>query len=540
MIPNINQITAKLATLDDNALQQYAQMHQEDPYILALSVSEKNRRAALRNSATAQQGAKPTVAQQEIAEMQPAGIALLPTPALDETADVEMAAGGGIIGYAGGGDVWWEKELENIHAAPVEGPAQLSRMLDYLNYNEDAERAKKRFAEEQQQKVLLQEAAAAQNRTALNAADAGIRALPLETKTAVKAPPAEPPINREAPTQEGIRGALPDGAASAASTATAAPVAGAQPAAAPVATSATAANDPGGLRALYEDSEKRQAALEEQRQARLKAYYDNLTKDAATDVTEFEERKKREAEPYDEKRSRITAREQELEKQQKSARAYAIIRAGLAMMSGESPYALVNIGRGAQEGLNQYAVDTQRIDKAREGLREELDKIADLQAQARLATGEKLAELRKRQRAVQREGEFKAIELAEASGLERAKEQGKTLFAGLVNIETKKLTAAIESKYRQQELAIQGRNSIAAAAAGRSGANDSKADTLSARITKDALDAAQKDPRWLVAKTPADRQMVFNDYVELYRKQVPGYGESAFVAKPGAGDTIRR
>ena len=95
MIPNINQITAKLATLDDNALQQYAQMHQEDPYILALSVSEKNRRAALRNSATAQQGAKPTVAQQEIAEMQPAGIALLPTPALDETADVEMAAGGG-------------------------------------------------------------------------------------------------------------------------------------------------------------------------------------------------------------------------------------------------------------------------------------------------------------------------------------------------------------------------------------------------------------------------------------------------------------
>ena len=104
-LPNINVITERLAGMPDNALAQYAQMNQEDPYIMALAVSEKNRRGAMRQAATAQQAQgqsdMPTVAEQEVMEMAPAqsGISTLPAPTMD---NIGMA-GGGIIAFAAGG-----------------------------------------------------------------------------------------------------------------------------------------------------------------------------------------------------------------------------------------------------------------------------------------------------------------------------------------------------------------------------------------------------------------------------------------------------
>ncbi len=47
---NVNQITAQLAKMPDNALQQYAAMHKDDPYTVSLALSESNRRKAMRHS----------------------------------------------------------------------------------------------------------------------------------------------------------------------------------------------------------------------------------------------------------------------------------------------------------------------------------------------------------------------------------------------------------------------------------------------------------------------------------------------------------
>ena len=107
---NIEQITSTLAKLPDQALQRYATMHKDDPYIMALAVSESKRRKDMRSASQAQpMQQQPKVADQALAAMAPQpqpqmpgmpeqqGIGSLPAAAQMNFAD------GGITGYAGGG-----------------------------------------------------------------------------------------------------------------------------------------------------------------------------------------------------------------------------------------------------------------------------------------------------------------------------------------------------------------------------------------------------------------------------------------------------
>lgn len=107
-VPNADAITQTLARLQpDSALQQYAAMHKNDPYILSLATAESNRRKALRTAAQGNAGQQPTVVDQEIAGMAPApvvaqlpenqGIGRLAAPNIARMAD------GGIAGYDDGG-----------------------------------------------------------------------------------------------------------------------------------------------------------------------------------------------------------------------------------------------------------------------------------------------------------------------------------------------------------------------------------------------------------------------------------------------------
>ena len=117
--PDVNLITKTLAGLQpDSALQQYAQLHKNNPYILSLAKSESDRRKALRTAAQGNPGQMPTVADREIAGMatpvmtqyggplqtgsggrvqtelpENQGIAQIPTPNMRGMAD------GGIAGY---------------------------------------------------------------------------------------------------------------------------------------------------------------------------------------------------------------------------------------------------------------------------------------------------------------------------------------------------------------------------------------------------------------------------------------------------------
>jgi hypothetical protein len=99
---NVPQITANLARMPDRSLQQYAQMHRDDPYIVALALAESNRRKQMRVGAhvgAAQQ--MPTVVEQDLAQMAPeqVGIGSLPEQSLAKM------AGGGIVAFEEGGEV---------------------------------------------------------------------------------------------------------------------------------------------------------------------------------------------------------------------------------------------------------------------------------------------------------------------------------------------------------------------------------------------------------------------------------------------------
>jgi hypothetical protein len=101
---NVNQITSMLAKLQpDSALQNYAQMHKNDPYIVSLVMSESNRRKELR-AVEPSIGEQPKVVDQEIAQIaqqrlpEDQGIGQIPAGNMD-------FAGGGIIAFADGGDV---------------------------------------------------------------------------------------------------------------------------------------------------------------------------------------------------------------------------------------------------------------------------------------------------------------------------------------------------------------------------------------------------------------------------------------------------
>jgi len=115
MLPNTQKLTSQMAMMPDSALKQMAMMHKNDPYTLPLIIAEDSRRKEMRQAAmakmaapqinvadreiaqigTAPQMPMPQGAQQQLPEQQ--GIGALPAQNLERMAD------GGIAGYADGG-----------------------------------------------------------------------------------------------------------------------------------------------------------------------------------------------------------------------------------------------------------------------------------------------------------------------------------------------------------------------------------------------------------------------------------------------------
>jgi hypothetical protein len=110
---DVNKITSTLAKLPDAQLQQYAQMHKNDPYIMALAMTESNRRKELRAASQGQAPQEqPKIVDQAVAEMAPQempeemGIGRLPAGEMD-------FANGGIVAFADGGDIdYWSTKVD--------------------------------------------------------------------------------------------------------------------------------------------------------------------------------------------------------------------------------------------------------------------------------------------------------------------------------------------------------------------------------------------------------------------------------------------
>lgn len=341
---NIEQITSRLAKLPDQQLQQYAMMHKSDPYIMALAVSESNRRKQLRASAQAGPAQEqPKVADMALAEMAPAeaGIAALPTGEMN-------FADGGIVAFADGGGTYetpydrmnrLNREAAAAEQAAREAQAaelgvtpygqQMSRMWDALSSL--PVEGLKTLVSAPGYGLSKDSTPVAKPPAAGAAPTAAAKPTPqqIEAAAAPKAKPKAEAGLAGTPEAAAVRGAPGVGAPS---------VAGAKELAGQFLDTKTLRGD---LEKFYKDEE---AAVEAARKRRDEG--------------------KPEGKAYSEYEKQLQAEAAGADKEKGEAQGVAIFKAGLAMMAGASPNAFENIGKGAMVGLEEYSGAMKDMKKA--------------------------------------------------------------------------------------------------------------------------------------------------------------------------------
>lgn len=116
---NVNELTSRLSQMSDPQLQQYARLHKDDPYTLALAAAESKRRAQLRASGQQQaaQGPQPTVADQALAQM----AAPAPQPQLPEEQGIGMLPADNVATMADGGIAGYNDQFVDSYADAYAG-----------------------------------------------------------------------------------------------------------------------------------------------------------------------------------------------------------------------------------------------------------------------------------------------------------------------------------------------------------------------------------------------------------------------------------
>ena len=384
----VPDLTAKLSMLPPNSLQQFAQLHKGDPYIMSLVMSESNRRKKLQQAGQQQQGEPPKVVDQMISSLAPApqqlpeqqGIAQLPTPNMANMADGGIAgysdyeenyAAGGVTGYADKGKV--EEDL----------PSGVFKMGDKLMYR-DASGKMREYTPEAKKTNLADMLKAVSDFSNRNA---GKPPGPPPIPGAPPAPPGAPmpPVFQTANQQ----GFMPGGSTPPAmgfDNAPPPPPPQQQPPAAnlstpripsvsvPLPTAMTPQQSMDTAGQFINQREQEINADLMARKARVQQEGDRNLADYQAGIAALPEAYK----GYEE---RLKKEETGAGKEKEDAQGMAIFKAGLAMMAGSSPNAFENIGKGALAGVEDYQGALKDLKKA---ARERDKAFADIE-NARLA-----------------------------------------------------------------------------------------------------------------------------------------------------------
>ena len=397
---NVNQITSQLARMPDQALQQYAMMHKNDPYTVSLALSESNRRKQMRDAAQGQQGIapQPKVVDQGIAGMaapapQPmpedVGIGALPAP------NMQGMAGGGIVAFSGQD----ESVVTDANLSPME---RLMRA---------AELRKQGF------KDLF----------GFTNTRRGFQSglTPEEKLTGIAAPVMGPtPVVASSPAS--VVSYKPDTAGEALAQARLAapavkppPVAGPRPAPASAAPRAPVVPDKDYLTQL--DAMKARAGDVVDPTALLKQ--NQTTKEVQAEEAALAQRKIEQKAEFEEmfkgREERIGKREAELGKSKDTNTGMAFLEAGLAMMQARGP-GLAGIAQGAGVGLKQYQSGIKDIRAAQEKLDDARDRIEELRQNQSSMNKREVRDAEKGIRAIVNQGDRDLIKGVEtAIGVQR-------------------------------------------------------------------------------------------------------------------------
>ena len=444
---NVNQITSMLRRLQpDTALQEYAKANKDNPYVMALALSEAKRREKMKIAAQANAPEQPKVVDQAIASMAPpmpedVGIAQLPA------GDMNFA-GGGIVAFGSGGDVprYQSQGLVQGYSHGMVDPSGLfglgpeamaydqARVEEILARKKAAERAARiKFLEtaapETAQRMKQEDAATltAPSNAPLSAGDMALRRQPVAAPPAgtggpAQRPPAGGPGTAPAGTQDSLIAQLLK------------PV---QPSAINYEPSQSTMPTYEGIQKLFAEGRPNPADVVDPYAEQRQELTNLAVMQNAQEQADLERRIKERGQLGEKQEARLKAREEKLGKQEKDLGPLAMIQAGFAIMGGQSRSALQNIGMGAQVGLKGYTEGVEKLQNARERIEDGLERIETARRSEGILDDQQRSALKREGNAAVREGKKEGINaLATELGVKRS-EANAALTAG-INVLTKK------------------------------------------------------------------------------------------------------
>ena len=343
---NVNQITSQLARMPDQALQKYAMMNKNDPYTVALALSESNRRKAMRAGAAPMPSQQPKVVDQDIAQMasvdpmgnvtgvlpEDIGIGKLPAPNMQRMAD------GGIVGYSGEDE---DQLVRNPYAflnpgnmwdAVQRWRASGQPLLPYLGVQTTRTIPPKLTPQQERDLNIAQAQSLATSPSDTYTRPAMVNDPRLPQGYQVVPPPANTPAVGTSP-------AAPAGITS---------VAGAKPPA------DTLGKPPAGLQSVE---------AEVQKLLGIKGLLPE--KEGTPDTAAIEEKMAGFSKPAFAKAQEFITKQKDQLKTDKEQDFYmALIEGGLAAAGESGPYALQNIAKGFSKGAGSYATALKDLRKA--------------------------------------------------------------------------------------------------------------------------------------------------------------------------------
>jgi hypothetical protein len=388
-IPNINQITSTLRMMGDSALQQYATMHKNDPYILPMAIAESNARKQVRSQAQAKMAMQPQpkVADASIAEMaaptqlpEQQGIAQLPAP------NIQSMAGGGIVafadgGYAEGGMGASEPVIRMADGGIPRYQYGGSLSGEFSGFGgltpEQEAKAETQAAEQARVKKLValeQKVAFLKSAGAPQAQEAQMQLDALKADMRPKQSPTDPNFRRQ-----------PDprmtGTAATASPAPAAPPAPAVPPA-PAALNANPRLQ-AGLGSLDAAAMTKTALEDAAKQPNpfakdIESIGKEKVKAKEAEVTGLEAIQKQFSDVYKGRKERLDSREGDIQKMKDQSLGLAFLQAGAAMMTTRGGLGSA-IGAGVDTGTKQYALGLDKVRSAQEKLSDARDRLEDIE-----------------------------------------------------------------------------------------------------------------------------------------------------------------
>jgi hypothetical protein len=466
-------VSSTLRFMDDRALQQYAAMHKNDPYIFPLAFQESQNRQKLRMSQQAQmaQQPQPKVAEQALAQMAPQpmpeemGIGALPAGNMEGMADggiagyegydesgvpntfgegpVRMMAEGGVARYQVGG-VLGDIPGYVPGATPFMPQAGAPEELPFFQRQLAAAR----------EKGMQYQLSQAQARIAQGVGTAPDFALIAEAQR--KADAGAPPTRRS-----DYETAAPAPAVDAApkvdtgrkdtsrkDTERKAPAAVAAPASAGLA----GLKDPAKL---YQDILAKQdykdpaadALLELEARERANAAADRQA--IVSDAERFKD-------AFKGREGRLAEREADIGKQKESNTGLALLNAGLAIMSTPGGLATA-IGKGAQVGTAQFAAGLDKIRSAQERLTEARDRLDDLKLNREESTAKEIRAAERNYRDVATNAQKRTIDgIRAAAGV--TEKRAESIYNKTLDVQKTMYEQGEENKRNAARVAASGRN----------------------------------------------------------------------------------